>query len=48
VAVPLGDLTARAIARTLESCGGRVAETARRLGIHRSTVYRHLAQRRNG
>ena len=45
-AVALGDITAQAIARTLETCGGRVAETARRLGIHRSTVYRHLAQRR--
>lgn len=46
--LPLGDLTARAIARTLEACGGHVAETARQLGIHRSTVYRHLAQRRKG
>jgi len=42
----LEDLTAQAIERSLQACGGRVADTARELGIHRSTVYRHLAQRR--
>ena len=46
--VALDDLTALAIDRALQACGGRVAETARQLGIHRSTVYRHLAQRRRG
>jgi transcriptional regulator of acetoin/glycerol metabolism len=46
--VPLGDLMEQAIARTLAACDGRVAETARRLGVHRSTVYRHLAATRTG
>jgi len=46
--VALDDLTNQAIDRALLACGGRVADTARQLGIHRSTVYRHLAQRRRG
>jgi len=41
---PLAELTHNAIARTLQECGQNVAEAARRLGVHRSTVYRHRAR----
>ena len=30
------------IDRTLQKCGGRIGETAERLGIHRSVLYRKL------
>ncbi|MFM2121253.1 MAG: Bacterial regulatory protein Fis family, partial [Pseudomonadota bacterium] len=46
---PTTDLAAlerSAIAQALAECGGRVSEAARRLGVHRSTVYRHLEQQR--
>jgi len=44
---PLLDMTRNAIARALQDCGHDVAEAARRLGIHRSTIYRHLARQRD-
>ena len=39
---PLAQMTRQRIDRTLTECGFDVAEAARRLGVHRSTVYRHL------
>jgi transcriptional regulator of acetoin/glycerol metabolism len=36
----------QAIEQTLEACNGCVSEAARRLGIHRSTIYRQLGTRR--
>ncbi|MFS2054402.1 helix-turn-helix domain-containing protein [Variovorax sp. CT11-76] len=39
-------ITRQAIAQALQDCGHDVAEASRRLGIHRSTVYRHLARER--
>jgi transcriptional regulator of acetoin/glycerol metabolism len=42
----LADLAQSAIEQMLEDCGQNVAEAARRLGVHRSTVYRHRARRR--
>ena len=42
----LAGVVEHAIDAVLGDCQGNVAETARRLGVHRSTVYRHLAQRR--
>jgi transcriptional regulator of acetoin/glycerol metabolism len=30
--------------RTLQACDGNISETARRLGISRGRIYRHLAQ----
>lgn len=41
----LRSLTAEAIDRALQAHQGRVAAAARALGVHRSTVYRHIAQR---
>ena len=41
----LSDVVEHAIDQVLSACGGNVATAARRLGVHRSTVYRHLAQR---
>ncbi|CAD5372991.1 Transcriptional regulator of acetoin/glycerol metabolism [Rubrivivax sp. A210] len=41
----LEDLERHAIDQALEACGHSVADAARRLGVHRSTVYRHLARR---
>jgi len=41
----LSDVVENTIDQTLSACGGSVAAAARRLGVHRSTVYRHLAQR---
>jgi transcriptional regulator of acetoin/glycerol metabolism len=40
----LGEVRRNAIDRVLEECGPDVAEAARRLGVHRSTVYRYLAR----
>lgn len=40
----LQDLELEVILRTLADCRGNIAETARRLGIHRSTVYRKIAR----
>ena len=40
----LTNVTRGAIERTLEECGQNVAEAARRLGVHRSTVYRYRAR----
>lgn len=39
----LRDLEVEVILRTLADCHGNVTEAARRLGIHRSTVYRKIA-----
>ena len=44
----LDALMAQAIEATLRECGGKVAEAARRLGVHRSTIYRQLARDRAG
>lgn len=41
----LGSITRAAIAAALKVSGGNVSEAARRLGIHRSTLHRHLAAR---
>ncbi len=46
-ATALAEMTRHAIDRTLAECSGNVAQTARRLGVHRSTVYRHLPQKRS-
>ncbi|MDR3455753.1 MAG: sigma-54-dependent Fis family transcriptional regulator [Rhodoferax sp.] len=43
---PLAAMTRHAIDQALEDCAGDVAEAAGRLGVHRSTVYRHLRQQR--
>ncbi len=45
---PLAEMAREAVDRSLAECEGNVAEAAARLGVHRSTVYRHLAQRRPG
>ena len=47
-AQPLAAMTRHAIDQAVEACSGNVAEAARRLGVHRSTVYRHRAQQRKG
>jgi transcriptional regulator of acetoin/glycerol metabolism len=41
---PLADITQLAIERALTDAHQNVADAARRLGVHRSTVYRHLAR----
>jgi transcriptional regulator of acetoin/glycerol metabolism len=41
---PLGALTRDAIDATLKASNGNVARAARRLGIDRSTLYRHLSR----
>lgn len=38
----LRDATLAMIEQTLAACSGNVSQAARRLGIHRSTIYRHL------
>lgn len=45
-AQPLADMAREAFDQTLEACDGNVAEAAARLGVHRSTVYRHLGRKR--
>lgn len=47
-AAPLATMAHHAIERALADCDGNVAEAAQRLGVHRSTIYRHLARRRDG
>ena len=42
----LRNATQQAIEQTLQACGHDVARTAQLLGIHRSTIYRHLARQR--
>ena len=44
--VPLDDLKRRALDHALRLCDGNVEETARRLGVTRSTVYRLLKRTR--
>ena len=39
-------ITRHAIDEALRACDHDVARAARRLGVHRSTVYRHLARQR--
>lgn len=41
---PLASITQDAIGRALADCSQNVAEAARRLGVHRSTVYRYRAR----
>ena len=41
----LGTVTRAAMDAALSACGGNVSEAARRLGIHRPTLHRHLAAR---
>ncbi|MEP9355142.1 sigma-54-dependent Fis family transcriptional regulator [Xanthobacter sp. KR7-65] len=41
----LGTITRSAIEAALKASGGNISEAARRLGIHRSTLHRHLAAR---
>ncbi|MGJ7609830.1 MULTISPECIES: sigma-54-dependent Fis family transcriptional regulator [unclassified Variovorax] len=43
---PLVAVTRHAIDQALKACEHDVAKAARRLGVHRSTVYRHLARER--
>jgi len=45
---PLAEMAREAFDRTLAECDGNVGEAAAQLGVHRSTVYRHLSQRRPG
>ncbi|NYT66556.1 sigma-54-dependent Fis family transcriptional regulator [Alcaligenaceae bacterium] len=40
----LRTLNQHAIVQTLAACGNNVSQAARQLGIHRSTLYRYLAQ----
>jgi transcriptional regulator of acetoin/glycerol metabolism len=46
VSRPLADVARHAIEQALRATDGNVARAAARLGIHRSTVYRHLDRRR--
>ena len=45
-AAPLQAMTRHALDEALKACDHDVAKAARRLGIHRSTIYRHLARQR--
>ncbi|EJL73383.1 transcriptional activator of acetoin/glycerol metabolism [Variovorax sp. CF313] len=45
-AEPLQAITRHAIDEALKACEHDVAKAARRLGVHRSTIYRHLARQR--
>ncbi|MDP9897992.1 sigma-54-dependent Fis family transcriptional regulator [Variovorax ginsengisoli] len=44
--MPLATMTRQRIDQILQDCGFDVAAAASRLGVHRSTVYRHLARQR--
>ena len=47
VAVPartLRDSDRQLVAQTLQACGGNVSQTARKLGVSRGLVYRHMRQ----
>jgi transcriptional regulator of acetoin/glycerol metabolism len=44
----LGDIERHGIDAALAACAHNVTAAARQLGVHRSTVYRHLASRRPG
>ena len=44
----LATLTQAAVRQALQDSRGNVSDAARRLGLHRSTLYRHLAQARAG
>ena len=41
----LGSVTRAAMDAALKECDGNISRAARRLGIHRSTLHRHLASR---
>jgi transcriptional regulator of acetoin/glycerol metabolism len=43
---PLMSITRHAIDEALKACDHDVAKAARRLDVHRSTIYRHLARQR--
>ncbi|MGE3312412.1 MAG: helix-turn-helix domain-containing protein, partial [Limisphaerales bacterium] len=43
-AVPLAEAEDLLIQRALEESGGNIADAARRLGIHRTRIYRRLAR----
>ncbi|WP_295176387.1 sigma 54-interacting transcriptional regulator [Variovorax sp. SCN 67-20] len=43
---PLQAITRHAIDEALKACDHDVSKAARRLGVHRSTVYRHIARQR--
>ncbi|WP_426389102.1 sigma-54-dependent Fis family transcriptional regulator [Variovorax sp. R-27] len=45
-AEPLMSITRHAIDEALKACDHDVAKAARRLDVHRSTIYRHLARQR--
>ena len=45
-AAPLSALTQQAVRRALDEAKGNVAAAARALGIHRSTLYRHIERQR--
>ena len=45
-AAALSSVVDDTIDRALSDCGGSVTEAARRLGVHRSTLYRHRAKAR--
>lgn len=42
---PLGTVQRDAMRKALDACGGNTSEAARRLGVSRSTLYRHLRSR---
>jgi len=46
-AEPLGEIARHVIEQTLQDCEGHVAQAARRLGVHRSTLYRHISRQRH-
>lgn len=45
---PLADVTQQEIRQALRAAGGNVAQAAARLGLHRSTLYRHLRRQQDG
>ncbi|MCF8481067.1 MAG: sigma-54-dependent Fis family transcriptional regulator [Rhodospirillum sp.] len=44
----LETLTREAMRAALDACGGNVSQAARRLGVHRSTLYRRLTEAERG